>query len=121
MRQKHKINKYEAVHIWLKKTYGKASCCENEKCLKTSTLYQWALKNKCRYSFNRNSFIQLCAKCHSAYDHKHKRKHKWVDLSIRFNSVDIILLRKLAQIENRTIKGQFKIIVNSYYKSKYKE
>lgn len=55
------------IHGWLKKTYGKASCCErcNTKIVRR---YQWALKKGCMYEYDIDNFMQLCASCHKKYD-----------------------------------------------------
>lgn len=62
------INEYARVHRWVNYHYGKASKCENEKCLGVSKNYQYALRNGFSYQKNIDCFIQLCVSCHKKYD-----------------------------------------------------
>jgi len=66
---------YQKIHHWLKKTYGKASHCENYdnnilkfKCNGKLNGFEWANKRECPYEKNINYFFQLCKSCHQKYD-----------------------------------------------------
>jgi hypothetical protein len=63
---------YEKVHSWLKYHYGKSNKCENDKCEKKSTNYQWAKLSDKKYECKRENFWMLCASCHRKYDSKLK-------------------------------------------------
>lgn len=74
--------KYYAIHIHIRKYFGKASKCENPDCvyprkkyngkimLKVEK-YEWALKHGREYTRNIEDYYQLCHSCHQKYD---KRK-----------------------------------------------
>jgi len=66
---------YGAIHIYLRKEYGKADHCEfcNSKIAKR---FEWALKSGLRYSININDYLQLCPSCHRKYDETEERKLK---------------------------------------------
>lgn len=59
---------YSSIHYWIKKSYGKASKCENKECKGKSKNYQWALKKGYSYERKRINFLQLCVSCHTIYD-----------------------------------------------------
>lgn len=61
-------NKYQHIHEWLKRIYGKANKCDNVNCQKKSERYEWALLREKNYDYNRENFHQLCRPCHSKYD-----------------------------------------------------
>lgn len=70
------------VHRWLKLNFGKANTCEVCGGVE-SKRYEWALKNGCIYEKKRDSFWQLCKKCHIAYDDvKNKRRYAVEQYSI---------------------------------------
>ncbi len=67
--QKQGITKseYEAVHVWIRKSHGKAIGCticntENKQ------RFEWALKKGFRYEKNINNYMPLCPSCHRTYD-----------------------------------------------------
>ncbi len=60
--------------MWVKSRYGKASHCENAGCLKKSITFQWAKRKGRPYGYNRESFVQLCTKCHANYDMTDERR-----------------------------------------------
>lgn len=60
--------KYSTIHGWLIRDYGKATKCENPKCLGKSKTYDYALIKGKEYKRIRKSFIQLCRSCHCKYD-----------------------------------------------------
>ncbi len=60
--------KYDAIHHWIRVHYGKATKCVGKNCRGVSTNYQWALKKGKDYAWDIDSFIQLCASCHTLYD-----------------------------------------------------
>lgn len=62
------INEYAAIHYWLKKNYGVAVKCENEKCPNKQSRFEWALKKDKKYEYKRENYIQLCRSCHNKYD-----------------------------------------------------
>lgn len=66
---------YESIHRWMRKHYGKASKCEFCDTT-TAKRYDWALKEGCQYSRDREVFIELCRSCHIKYDFTEKRSQK---------------------------------------------
>ena len=60
--------KYQALHNWIRKSYGKATKCENSQCLGKSKQYQWALRQSRKYSRKVRDYIQLCRSCHRKMD-----------------------------------------------------
>ncbi|NMB81596.1 MAG: hypothetical protein GYA14_07230 [Ignavibacteria bacterium] len=62
---------YYAIHMWIKSTLGKASCCEFCK-TKTAKRYEWANKTGKYDRLDKNDWIQLCTPCHRRYDLKNK-------------------------------------------------
>ncbi len=66
---------YASVHDWMLKNYGKASRCENKKCIYKSKRFVWALLHGKTYARKRQNFKQLCYKCHFKYDFN-KEWHK---------------------------------------------
>ena len=67
---------YVAVHLWLYKTYGKATKCENRNCKKISKKFEYSqLKGK-ECDKKRENFWQLCKSCHSYYDIKENTLQK---------------------------------------------
>ena len=64
------IYKYNKIHRWLNKLFGKANKCENPECLHKSTTFQWAKLKGCEYERKRENFWMLCQSCHSKYDKK---------------------------------------------------
>lgn len=65
---------YYAVHIWLKKYYGKAYMCSASNCSGKSQNYQWALIKGKKYTHDVDNFMQLCRSCHSKYDYTEKQR-----------------------------------------------
>lgn len=59
---------YGAIHSWLLRHFGKATCCENEKCEGKSAFFEWALLKGKTYDHNRENFTTLCSSCHRKYD-----------------------------------------------------
>lgn len=59
---------YGALHSWLKRTYGKADCCESKKCTGKSKYFEWALIKGRKYEKKRKNFKKLCKSCHHIYD-----------------------------------------------------
>ena len=61
---------YQGIHIWLRKTFGKANKCEI--CGLTNTAkkkyFHWALLKGKTYQRKRENFWMLCLKCHRHYD-----------------------------------------------------
>jgi len=47
---------YKKIHDWLRKTYGKASCCKF--CNYPTKRYEWALKSNCEYEYNVDNFTK---------------------------------------------------------------
>ena len=59
---------YVAKHIWIAKQFGKASRCENLKCVFTRPKrFEWANISK-KHRRKREDYIQLCCSCHRKYD-----------------------------------------------------
>lgn len=67
--------KYDAVHHWIKRNYGKATKCEMLNCI-SETRKEWSLKKGFEYDFDINNFWQLCASCHRKYDWTEEQTRK---------------------------------------------
>lgn len=61
-----------SIHNWLRKIYGQANHCENNKCKKISKHFEWSLLKGKKYERKRKNFWQLCTSCHAMYDNKVK-------------------------------------------------
>lgn len=69
---------YTAIHIWLRNKLGKATKCDNPKCIYPKPIkYRKPILKPKRYewaSISRNAlrdvsdYIQLCTSCHRKYD-----------------------------------------------------
>jgi len=55
----------EAMHMWVKKWKGKASCCEN--CDREDSFYDW---HNIDHKYRRvlDDYISLCRKCHYQFN-----------------------------------------------------
>lgn|SRR3990167_865882 len=63
--------KYNGIHQWLYRTFGKATKCENLDCRKEKAVrFEWALIRGKAYKRKRENFRQLCIFCHRKYDYK---------------------------------------------------
>ena len=68
-----KSNSCKAIHFWLKREYGKATCCE--RCKREGKYngrmwsIEWALKPYKTYKRDRENFETLCRWCHRKQDH----------------------------------------------------
>lgn len=71
--------KYQALHMWIRRHYGKAVKCENFFCEGISHQYQWALKLGKKYSRNIEDYIQLCRSCHRKMDMTPETKQKIIE------------------------------------------
>ena len=60
--------KYNTIHKWKIRQYGKAIFCVNKKCERKSTRYEWALIRGRKHSRNPYDYLWLCKKCHANYD-----------------------------------------------------
>ena len=58
---------YGGVHTWIRKKYGKAKYCKNNKCLNKSIIYEWANISG-KYKRNKKDYFQLCRSCHRRFD-----------------------------------------------------
>lgn len=67
---------YNEIHSFIRKNYGKATCCSFQNCNGKSKTFDWALKQGCEYKKDINCFIQLCRSCHVKYDFTIIRKEK---------------------------------------------
>jgi len=67
---------YVSIHQWMKRHYGSANLCDNNDCNGNSKTYEWALIKGKKYEMKRESFMQLCKKCHVAYDNW--SKNLWI-------------------------------------------
>mgnify|MGYP001591638105 CR=1 FL=1 len=64
--------RYETKHQWVYYHYGKATKCENERCLfKSPKIYHWANISG-DYKRDIKDWIQLCPSCHKKMDFKYK-------------------------------------------------
>ncbi len=75
-RQQKKNPGYQAIHIWLRKTFGRAKKCENPKCEDKCKIYEWALWKGKEYIKKRENFRMLCKSCHKKYDYTDEAKKK---------------------------------------------
>lgn len=63
---------YSAKHIWIRKTYGKASKCE--RCEgKDGKYFEWANISG-EYKRNKSDWMQLCRACHMKFDGHHSKR-----------------------------------------------
>lgn len=59
--------KYDSAHKWLKYHFGIVKSCD--KCGSSKNQrYEYALKHGFGYEKIRDSYIELCSKCHKIYD-----------------------------------------------------
>lgn len=65
---KQRDKSYFDVHTWLRNTFGKASVCENIRCMKQPRKFDWALIKGKSYEKSRENFMTLCRSCHESYD-----------------------------------------------------
>ncbi len=56
--------------MWLSYHYGKADHCDNPDCNHDSDYFDWSLIHGKKYERKRESFFQLCRKCHAKYDER---------------------------------------------------
>lgn len=63
---------YQSIHVWIRRRFGKANKCENLKCLKLSSKFEYALKRGKKYERKRENYIMLCHRCHTNYDRNKK-------------------------------------------------
>lgn len=99
-------SKYNSIHVWLKKEYGKAVVCENSECTRQSTIFHWALKKECSHDFNRENYLNLCIKCHARYDREHGLLGMKEDdnlVNIRMYWETYMRLKKLADARRQSI------------------
>lgn len=66
---------YVAIHVWLKKNYGKAKKCENLGCSQKYKRIEWASISGGNLR-NIDDYLQLCTSCHRKYDYGLKIKTK---------------------------------------------
>lgn len=60
-------SKYDKVHEWLIKKFGKATLCK--KCgLPDKKRYEYALIKGKEHEFNRSHYSRMCTSCHRQYD-----------------------------------------------------
>jgi len=65
-------NEYNKIHDWLRDTFGSAVACENPKCEKNSTKFEYAIKAGKTHKKLRSNYMTLCVPCHRKYDTEHK-------------------------------------------------
>lgn len=59
---------YQALHTWIRKYWGKARFCGNDKCLsKNPKVFDWANVTGI-YTRDKKNWIQLCRGCHIKLD-----------------------------------------------------
>lgn len=61
---------YRAIHIWVQRTFGLAKICE--RC-KSTVKIEWANRDH-KYKRIRRDWMQLCRKCHAAYDSNRRKR-----------------------------------------------
>ena len=91
---------YFTIHLWLRKTYGNADKCVNDKCLGKSNNFEYALKKKRNHARRKENYIMLCRPCHSKYDNKRPSYETSIKLSEssrlkKLNKEQVLELRKL--------------------------
>lgn len=93
--------KYQAIHVWLRTNFGKASYCENRKnqtlsftCRKSSMTFVWALIPGKDYARNRQHFMQLCQSCNILCEVTAKFRSKMSKVNIQ-NWKNYKLINKL--------------------------
>lgn len=69
---------YQGLHMYLNRTYGKPTQCQNLDCvyprkgakkiLEKPYKFEWALIKGKKYSRDRKDYIWLCTSCHRKYD-----------------------------------------------------
>lgn len=64
----------EGKHMWVRRKFGKPNKCENPKCSKKYTKYNWANISG-EYKRERWDWIQLCMSCHRKMDRKPCCRH----------------------------------------------
>lgn len=78
MNRKIRSNKYNAVHKWLRENFPKSGRCE--QCgVEGKTHY--AAKDHNNYTRNREDYMELCSRCHLAYDGHRPPSQKGAKLS----------------------------------------
>ena len=60
--------KYQAIHNWLRKNFGKANKCENKECNHRSKIFEYVLIKGRLYERKRENFKMMCKSCHHKYD-----------------------------------------------------
>lgn len=65
---------YSAIHKWVSKSYPKSGVCEKCKLEKKT---DWANKTGQYKREERDDWIELCRKCHIAFDMTEERKKLW--------------------------------------------
>lgn len=68
---------YNSLHWWIRRHWGRADKCENNRCSRESGKYQWALIKGKKYEKKRSNFKMLCRKCHFNYDLREFQKEKF--------------------------------------------
>lgn len=56
-----------AIHMWIRKHWGKPNKCENKECEKKSNKYEWSNIDH-KYSRDRKDWLMLCILCHRRRD-----------------------------------------------------
>lgn len=56
---------YSGIHAWIRRNYTKSERCEH--CGRKGKTH-WAAKDHRNYTRNREDYMELCPKCHLAYD-----------------------------------------------------
>jgi len=70
---KDDVVKHQGIHAWLKRNFGKANKCENEKCDKTNSNFEWSELRNSDGKRKRENYWMLCRRCHRKYDHKYSK------------------------------------------------
>ena len=87
---KVKVNspKYQRIHWWINKNYGKPKRCEF--CgIANAKLYEWALLKGKQHEKNIDNYVRLCHSCHIKYDYtdeqrmKQSKSHKGKKMSLQ--------------------------------------
>ena len=105
------VKKYGAIHSWIRRHYGNATYCSNNKS-HNGKRYEWANTSGKR-SRNPSDYKRLCVKCHRQFDiHTHSRGENHYFSKLK--NEDILKIRSLYSTKVYSYKKIAKIF-NVYW------
>jgi hypothetical protein len=108
---------YTKIHDWLRTTFGSAVACENIKCEKKSTSFEYAIKAGKTHKKLRSNYMTLCIPCHRNYDMRYKNNGHQLGVSTTRLSMKL-LWRILAKSPNKKMSAEsFLLTVETMMKS----